>query len=102
MKGENWKIGNYKSVVVSNEKVRNTNFPCPPNAEESIDEDVEHYGGYLVCESIGNRDHAKLIAAAPDMLEALIELISFASEWINDNHPAMKKARSVIKKATEQ
>lgn len=39
--------------------------------------------------------------SAPELLEALKELIPFASEWINDNHPAMIKAKQAIKKATE-
>lgn len=101
MKNQKWKVGNYQSTVVSDTKIANTNFPVPPNPEESRDEEVEYYGGYLVCESVGNIEAAKLIAASPEMLEALIEIIPFASEWINDNHPAMQKARSAIKKATE-
>lgn len=45
--------------------------------------------------------NAKLIASAPDLFEALNEIIPFASEWINDNHPSMQKAKEAIKKATE-
>lgn len=45
--------------------------------------------------------NAKLIAAAPEMYDALIELIPFAKNWINENHPVMEKAIEVIKKATE-
>lgn len=66
-----WKIGNLSSTVVSDEVVINTNFPSPPSPPFSPAEDVEYYGGYLVCESIGNSNHASLIAAAPDMYEAL-------------------------------
>lgn len=101
MKKQNWKIGSYPSTVVSDTKITNTNFPVPLNPKESRDEEMDYYGGYLVCESVGNIETAKLIAAAPELLEALIELIPFASEWINDNHPAMQKAKSAIKKATE-
>ena len=35
---ECWKVGKYNSVVVSNKKVKNTNFPSPPNQKESTDE----------------------------------------------------------------
>lgn len=84
---ENWKIGKHPSTVVSDVKVKNTNFPVPTNPEESRDEDIEHYGGYLVCESIGNFNHAKLIAAAPELLEALCKaralLISMGVEVTN-------------------
>lgn len=67
----NWKIGKFKSVVVSDEKVQNTNFPIPPNNSESQDDEVEYYGGYLICESVANIRHSNIIAAAPDMLLAL-------------------------------
>lgn len=65
---ETWKKGKQSSVVVSDIKIQNTNFPSPPNARESDDSDIEYYGGYLVCESIGNNQHVKLIASAPDLL----------------------------------
>lgn len=67
----NWKIGKYRSTVVSDKKVVNKNFPVPPNRSESTDEEIEYYGGYLVCESIGNEKFSKLIAAAPKMYEVL-------------------------------
>ena len=75
-----WKIGSHPSTVVSDAKVRNTNFPSPPNPEETPDEDVAYYGGYLVCESIGNIRLAHLIAAAPDMLEMLQEAVKIMGE----------------------
>ena len=33
-------------------------------------DEVEYYGGHLICESV-NAANARLIAAAPDLLEAL-------------------------------
>ena len=66
MEKENWKIGLCPSEVVSDTKIQNTNFPFPPNPKESPDADIELYGGYLVCESIANPEHAKLIANAPE------------------------------------
>jgi len=77
---ENWKIGNYPSVVVSDTKQKNTNFSSPPNPVESEDTEIEYYGGYLVCESIGNENNAKLIAAAPEMYEIIKSLEN------DDNH----------------
>ncbi|WP_299153122.1 hypothetical protein [uncultured Christiangramia sp.] len=67
----NWKIGRIESVVVSDKKVKNTNFPIPPNPSESREVEKQYYGGYLICESIANSIDAKLIAAAPKMYEAL-------------------------------
>jgi len=66
MEKETWKVGLHPSTVVSDTKIKNTNFPSPPNEKESPDADIEIYGGYLVCESIGNSEHASLIAAAPE------------------------------------
>ncbi|SFK99040.1 hypothetical protein SAMN05216357_11040 [Porphyromonadaceae bacterium KH3CP3RA] len=64
-------------MVVSDKRVRNSNFPTPPNPEYSTDEYKDEYGGYLICESIGNRDDAQLITAAPEMLEALQSIVGY-------------------------
>ena len=68
--------------------------------ERDTPESIEYYGGALIAESCRQAD-AKLIAAAPDMLEALTAILPFAAEFINDNHSAMQKAKRAIKKATE-
>ena len=44
--------------------------------------------------------NAKLMAASPELLDALIEILPFAEEFINANHPTHKKALAAIKKAT--
>lgn len=71
MTNQKWKVGNHHSTVVSDTKIRNTNFPSPPNQRESGDDEPEYYGGYLICESIGNTETANLIASAPELLKAL-------------------------------
>lgn len=68
--------------------------------ERDTPESIEYYGGALVAESCRQAD-AKMIAAAPDMFRALAGILPFAAEFINDNHPAMQKAKAAIKKATE-
>lgn len=78
---ETWSIGKIKSCVVSDVKVKNTNFPSPPNPSESNDNDIGHYGGYMVCESVGNKEHGDLIAAAPEGLRSNINNLEFL-EWI--------------------
>ncbi len=101
---EKWKIGKQQSVVVSDTKVKNTNFPIPPNPEESKDEDLEYYGGYLICESIGNDQHAKKIAAVPELINAVQSLITsyvhHCPEADKDSN-AIKNARELLKKLNE-
>jgi hypothetical protein len=75
MENQKWKIGKHKSVVVSDTKIENNNFPSPPNPKFSTDDHIEYYGGFLVCESIGNDKVAKLISVAPQLLKCLKEAI---------------------------
>jgi hypothetical protein len=95
---EKWSVGKHKSVVVSDTKQQNTNFPSPPNPTESSDEDLAYYGGYLVCESIGNDKNAKLIAAAPEMFEILKKIYT---ERINGGDFDTNEVFKLIVKITE-
>jgi hypothetical protein len=59
----------------------------------------EFYGGHMVAESI-TQENAKLIAAAPELLALLIELIDIEGPqpgtgmWANKVEAAIKKATS--------
>lgn len=60
--------------------------------------EVSYYGGIMVCESICREKDVALISAAPDMLEALLNLEN------DDNsipEHAWKLVQDAIKKATD-
>jgi hypothetical protein len=63
------------------------------------DADVAVYGAPLVCESIRSDANARLIAAAPDLLEALRSLELSADLPAMFNDPVRVKARAAIAKA---
>jgi hypothetical protein len=102
-KGE-WKQGNHISHIVSDVKPKR-----PTYSDKDYQSEKDFYGGYIVCESISNKEDSKLIAAAPDLLEALQELTHLhgceqeglssgqptASEW----YEAVNKANEAIQKA---
>lgn len=82
--------------------------------EEAINNDYEHdiaLGKAFITGTGGNEANAKLIAAAPDLLEALQELLRFDSSIRNTminslQYPgnilkALDNAQQAIKKATE-
>jgi hypothetical protein len=54
-----WRVGNGSFVI--------SDHPAPGITGS---DDVHHYGGHLICESV-SQANARLIAAAPDLLEAL-------------------------------
>ena len=71
----NWKIGRPGTVVTDSKE----EFP-----EDNSDgrSSLEYYGGYLIAESILKKADAKLIAAALDLLGALVFCKSvLIKEW---------------------
>lgn len=83
-----WRIGKcYGSVVAD--------FPVP--GIRGSDE-TESYGGHLVAESISTQNRA-LIAAAPDLLEALVEMVEWLEQGDHEG-PMHTRARAAIAKAT--
>jgi hypothetical protein len=63
---EKWSKGKHGGCVVSDTPNRHT------AAHAAIrDDHVDYYGGHLVAESIPKQEYVNLIAAAPDLLEAL-------------------------------
>lgn len=84
-----WRIGTHGGSVVSDNLVEHGPNGC---------DCVEYYGGHLIAESISPAN-AKLVAAAPDMLALLQELIDIEGPqpghgfWAN-------RVEAVIAKAT--
>lgn len=67
-------------------------------SEQDFEHEKEYYGGYIIAESVPDEKTAKILAAAPEMLEVL-ETIE------NDNNQVpqwlWKRIKSVIEKATQ-
>jgi len=69
MKKENWSKGKTGCCVVTDNPEG-----LPESGGFSGNDAVKYYGGNLVCESVCRKKDVALIAAAPDMLEALQNL----------------------------
>lgn len=81
----NWSIGSGGHCIVSTERPKRRGY-----SEHDYNVDVEMAGGYLVCESVPTEHDAKLIAAAPEMLQLLQEMDGFL-------RPLVKGEKSYIK-----
>ena len=83
-----WQIGkNFGSVVCDT--------PVPGIRGS---DDTEYYGGHLIAESV-TEANARLIAAAPELLEALKELMVAADRVSAEPVTWLGKARAAIAKA---
>lgn len=101
-----WKIGKYEMTVVSE-------APIPNVSQYSGHTDTQFYGGYLIAESIWRKEDARLIAAAPDLYEALKEAREelracqavihlaggFDPAYVKGAQAAMKSADAALAKA---
>lgn len=79
-----WKVGKHKTTVVSEHKVEVTPAANLIGHDGGVNE-VEHYGGSLIAESILRAENTHLIAAAPEMYNALNNLIKL----YDDNFPSL-------------
>jgi hypothetical protein len=85
----NWSVGKYGSVVTDNGE----GFLTTTGHDET-----EYYGGYLIAESILKPADAHLIAAAPDLLSALVDLTlvsDLSSHLLDRAEKAIMKARGI-------
>lgn len=85
--------GEINCAILSDEKpVRET------YSEKDFESEKQYYGGYIIAESIPDKKTAKILAAAPEMLEVLETIENDSNQipqWL------WKRIKSVIEKATE-
>lgn len=88
-----WSVGKHGGEVISDQIPSDY---IPGSGHDA----TEHYGGFLIAESVHSRD-VHLLAASKVLLEALLEVLPHAEVMINANHPSHKKAVAAIQKATQ-
>lgn len=63
MENQNWKVGKNGSCVVSDVAPKRASY-----STKDFESEKEYYGGYLIAESIPDKQMADLIAGAPKLL----------------------------------
>lgn len=90
MTNGNWSVGRHGCVV--SDTVAST------EDQRTGHGDSEYYGGVLICESVRTPEDAKLIAAAPVLLEAVKEFIMVIKGDIVPNEQTLPYLISLIEK----
>jgi len=90
----NWKVGNHSSCIVTDDK------DAVDLEKRDTPDSLKYYGGALIAESCRN-DDAKLIAAAPDLLEACKEFIRKVECGEARSKRSYAQMKEAIKKATK-
>lgn len=96
MKKENWSKGKIGGTVITD-----TTDGLTDNSGHTGADADKYYGGALICESVWRKKDVALISAAPDMLEALIEIMKWNAHFPNAMNDIIVKANEAIKKATD-
>lgn len=87
-----WRIGNVGDCVIADLEVENGT---------DQNESRAYYGGYLVCES-ATKANVRLIATAPELLEALQECADKLYQYDGPASDVVERARAAIAKALGQ
>lgn len=92
----NWAVGKTGGTVVSDQ-------PLPNYSLNGGHDHVDYYGGHLIAESIWRAEDARLIAAAPELLSALEQMLAvFVEDPLTHQYTsgtAADAARAAIAKA---
>lgn len=98
MEKEVWKSANSGLCVVSNVMPQ-----MSTNDNKEFKLEKEYYGGYLIAESIPDKEKFNIIVAALEMLEVLETIDNFLETIDNDANQVpdwlFKQIKDVIKKA---
>lgn len=70
----NWKVGSHSSVVVTDERPERFSGDFEKDSWEKYE--LEHCGGYVICESISRPADAYVIAAASDLNDACCQILN--------------------------
>lgn len=98
----NWEISHHGGAVVTD---------ILPDKRAGYDlsdfeSERKYYGGYIICESIMSIEDARLISAAPDMYDAIRQILSAINthdkeEYFNGINSAKKSLLKITKPAME-
>jgi hypothetical protein len=88
---ENWSKGKSMGTVITD----NNNGFRPKTGHD----DVGYYGGHLICESVWRKKDVSLIAAAPNLLNACLDVLHYFEGGSIDKEELILQLRVAIIKA---